>query len=481
MLITYRKVGVDLIPSRQWRYPRILIKVISGSDLNSVKILVMKSVQFFGAAGEVTGSNYLVTGDNGDNVLVDLGMFQGEEVVEEDNFLPLNYDVSSLLGVFITHAHLDHCGRLPLLVRQGFAGKIYTTEATAEIIRLSLLDASRIAIENQIPLAFKADEVEQICSQIKIVEYERPFRVGGFSVEFRNAGHILGSASIGIADSETIVFSGDLGNTPEDLIKPTVFFDKAEYVVMESTYGGKSHPIEDVQGIMQREVNEIERVGGVLLIPAFSVERTQEVLHRIGHLRQDRKMSLGTKIFLDSPMAIEVTELFEQYPQLYNDELRKDKSPFNFSNLTFTETPRASKLILKVNGPKIIIAGSGMMNGGRILKHLQSFGSNPQTRILIVGYQAMGTLGREILEGAKQVLIKDKPVSIRASVTEIETLSSHADQPRLLNWLKQIQGIKKVFITHGEIPSSQALSEKIKSEIGIEDITMPTKGQKYDL
>lgn len=442
----------------------------------------MKSIQFLGASGGVTGSSYLLTGDTGGTILIDLGMFQGTDDTENSNFLLHSLDGHTLSAVLLTHAHLDHCGRLPLLIKENFSGKIYATEATKMITHLSLLDTAAIAQEEKKPVLYTKDEVEKVCANIEPVLYDTLFTIGNFSITFRNAGHILGSASIEVSDknSQTIVFSGDLGNSPQGLIQPTEYITRADIVVMESTYGDSIHPAEDAAAILQQEMNEIEKTGGTLLIPAFSIERTQEILHIIGHLKKNNRVD-ETPVFLDSPMAIAVTEIFKKYPTLYNAELSQDLHPFDFPNLTCTNTVEESKAIAKVKTPKIIIAGSGMMSGGRIVHHLSNYISLPTTHVLIVGYQAAGTLGREILEGAKQIIIYDKHIPVRATITKMEALSSHADQPKLLQWLKPIQNVKKVFLVHGEDRQRTVLAEKIQTEIGIQHVILPTKNQVYQL
>ena len=443
----------------------------------------MKKIQFLGAtSGEVTGSSYLLTGAAGDTLLIDLGMYQGVPKTQQLNFLPLSFDPSKLTGVLLTHAHLDHCGRLPLLVKNGFTGTIYTTPATRDITYVSLLDCAAIAQNDKSDMVlYTEEEVHQTMACMKSIEYNTPTTIGKFSVVFRDAGHILGSASIEISTKtprpHTVVFSGDLGNTPQDLIRETYLIDHADAVVMESTYGDSTHPPEDVPGILQKEINAVENTGATLLIPAFSIQRTQELLHRIGHLKADSKVNADTPVFLDSPMAIKVTEIFKNYPQLYNEELSKDTQPFDFPGLKQTETVAESKRILEVPGAKVIISGSGMMSGGRIIYHLKNYISDSATRLLIGGYQAADTLGRIIEEGAKHIRIHDDTVQVNAIITKIESLSSHADQPKLLDWLRHIKGVKKVFLTHGENPQREALAGKIKSEMGIDDVLLPAKDQ----
>lgn len=444
----------------------------------------MSTLKFLGAAGNVTGSSYLLTGEQNTTLLIDLGMFQEAETAEVFNIQPLNFDVSTLDGVLLTHGHLDHCGRLPLLAIENYKGKIYATEPTIEIATLNMLDSAEISQKDRnSAVLYTEDDVNEILSKIQIVKYDQPFSVGEFSIILRNAGHILGSASIEVRDHQgkVIVFSGDLGNTPQDLIPPTQQISKANVVVMESTYGDTSHPNENIYDVFTKEVAEIEKNNGVLLIPAFSIERAQEIVHILGHLTQQNKIKHTTTIFLDSPMAIKVTEIFKNYPELYNQELAQDLQPFEFDNLVYTNSFEESKDILKADDPKIIIAGSGMLSGGRILHHLKHYISLSTTRLLIVGYQAEDTLGREILNGAKEITIDDKVIRIQSTVTETKSLSSHADAPKLLNWLKHIQGVTQVFLTHGEDPGRSSLAELIKSEIGISNVVLPLKDQVCEL
>lgn len=428
----------------------------------------MQKLQFFGASGTVTGSNFLLTADDGQELVVDFGMFQGTHDVVELNYKKLSFNAAKLSGVVLTHAHLDHCGRLPLLVYAGFLGKIYMTKPTLALMELVLLDAAKIAKENTswMPL-YTEDEVIKVLNMVETVEYETPFTIGGFSVTLKDAGHILGAASAVITEEsskKTIVFSGDLGNYPEDVVRPTEFIDKADYVVMESTYGDKSHTEEDASQALQEEINIIEKNPGVLLVPAFSLERTQEILHRLHHLKKDGKIAAETLVFLDSPMGIRATRIFEEFKQYFNEELRSHTDdPFHFPGLSITETVEESKGIRTQPKPKVIIAGSGMMSGGRILHHAIHYFADASTRVLFVGYQGEETTGRKILEGAKHVVIDEKQVQINATIHHIEAMSSHADQGKLLKWFDHIQGVKTVFLVHGDEEQRKIFSEKIKA------------------
>lgn len=450
----------------------------------------MKQIEFFGASSdEVTGSNYLLTAADGNQALVDFGMFQGSDELDKKNFEPLNFNPSALQAVFITHGHLDHTGRLPLLVFGGFNGKVYMTEPTRAFVDIILRDSARIAeMDHTKQPLYSIDEVEKLLRMIEIVEYNKPVKIGSFEAVYKDAGHILGSSSIIITDvssdtPDSIVFSGDLGNTPQDIVKPTEYIDKADYVVMESTYGNSSHPDEDPREIIRNEINTVEKTGGVLLIPAFAIERTQELLHIIHHLKKDGKIKADTPIFLDSPMGIHATEVYLEFEGFYNEEIKSHGTeiPFNFEGLVITDEARHSRAIIESPPPKVIIAGSGMMSGGRILHHATNYLADPSTRILFVGYQADDTIGRQIMEGAKSVKIDKVSVQVKAHVTEIKTLSSHADLPRLITWLKHIQGVKKVFITHGETAERQGLKEAIEKEIGIKEVYTPQFNEVFFL
>lgn len=463
----------------------------------------MKTIQFFGACGMVTGSCYLLTGDGGDQILIDMGMFQESDELGKLNYEPLHFDVSHLSGVVLTHAHLDHSGRLPLLVKSGYKGKIYMTKATRMLAALVLADSAKIAMENnnhmhgngnKIPptpfnkggdertrqeLLYTEDDVECLLNKIETQEYDTAFSVGEFQVIFRDAGHILGSASIEICEStgRKIVFSGDLGNTPEDMIRPTEKIGQADYIVMESTYGARLHREEDPTEVLKEEINAIEKTAGVLLIPSFSIERAQEILHRINHLKNSKKIAAETKVFLDSPMSIRATEIFRRSPELFNaelsTELKTDHDPFDFPGLTLCEKAEDSKTILLNPGPKVIISGSGMMHGGRVLHHAVNYLPDSNTRLLLVGYQAPGTLGRFLEEGMTRVRIYDQEVQVRAHVRMLEAMSCHADQKKLLLWLGGITGVKKVFLTHGDDEARKILNDKIKSELQLKDLVAP--------
>jgi metallo-beta-lactamase family protein len=283
---------------------------------------------------------------------------------------------------------------------------------------------------------------------------------------------------------QRIVFSGDLGSKQETLLRPTELIGRADIVIMESTYGDKDHSIEDPKRIIHDEINAIEQNGGTLLIPAFSIEKTQEILHIIDHLKKDKKVQDKTQIFLDSPMAIKATQTYKQFSFLYSDELRdhcKHDDPFDFPGLSMIVSANRSKLIRQVAAPKTIIAGSGMMSGGRILYHAQQYLKDPTTRLLFVGYQAEGTIGRQILEGAKTVNIYGQNIPIHSHIRRTQAMSSHAGQTQLLKWLSTMKGIDKIFITHGEETPRQTLADKITNELDHHDITLPQLGDEVEI
>lgn len=441
-----------------------------------------------GAAGTVTGSCYALTSQAGDSILIDCGMFQGSPELDELNFQPFQFAIENLQGAVLTHAHLDHCGRLPLLLKHGFHQPIYMTAPTLDIASISLADSAKIhaSAQEEDKVLYEQKEVDAILERAKVVAYHQTFSLGSFTITMRDAGHILGSASLEIIDTSAtsqlrkIIFSGDLGNTPQSLIQPTEYFPSADTVVMESTYGDRTHALEDAQTMLEKEVRLIEQSGGVLLIPAFSIERSQELLHAFHHLKLDKKISAVMPVFFDGPMATKVNEVFHQYPNLLNDEFRPEilaESGLTFPGLQVVRKPDESHQIQEVTGPKVIIAGSGMMTGGRILQHAANYLPQPSTRLLFVGYQGENTLGRQILDGQKHVTINNRSITINATISKMSALSSHADQPRLLTWLSKIQGVQKVFLTHGEDGPRTQLAGRIQQKLQIANIALPQLNQ----
>lgn len=448
-------------------------------------------IKFLGAAGTVTGSSYILTSGSGRSILIDLGMFQGTTAIDALNYEPYEYDCSQLSGALLTHAHLDHCGRLPILYSHGYTGEVWMTPTTKDLTELSLLDSAKIAKQDGRTILYDTELVQRTIAQCRTVNYRDPIQVADFMVTFRDAGHILGSAILEIEDLQPdsemkkIVFSGDLGNTPEELVMPTEMIDQADVVVMESTYGDRLHPQEKAIDALQAEINAVETNGGTLLLPAFSLERTQELLHFILHLKKEKKIHINTPVFLDSPMATRATNIYRKYVELFNQHIRthfqKEEDPFSFPGLEVMIQPTDRDKISDKNQIQVIIAGSGMMTGGRILRHAAHYLSLPSTRLLLTGFQGEETLGRELEEGSEMVMIEDQEVPVQASVNITRAMSSHADQGQLLNWLGAIQGVKKVILTHGEDGPRTALKQKISEELGIADIELPVLHQELSV
>lgn len=443
-------------------------------------------LKFLGAAGTVTGSSYLLSANSGDQLLIDLGLYQGPAKIEQLSYLPLEADCSQITGVVLTHAHLDHCGRMPIIERLGFTGNVYMTAPTAELTQLTLLDSAKINQEDHPDnYLYDREQVFNLTKRFKIVGYDQPFSVGAFKITLRDAGHIIGSASVEAeVEGKKIVFSGDLGNTPEDLTNPTRNISSADVVVMESTYGDKTHPVGEAMDILRAEINTIESANSTLLIPAFSLERTQELLHIISHLKAKKLVKRDTAVYLDSPMAQKATNIYKKYRSFLNLEVKKDfvlSNPFTFPGLHIVRDHEHSINLDQNTGAKVIIAGSGMMTGGRIVHHAKYFLPFSSTRLLFVGYQGEETLGRQILSGEKEVEIDGERIHINAQIIDTQVMSSHADQPRLISWLRSIKNVRKVILTHGEDIPRGVLAHTISAELAIGDVDLPVLNQEIEL
>ena len=450
----------------------------------------MIQLTFAGAARQVTGSCYFVKTTTA-NFLVDCGLFQGGRVSEARNEEPFPFDAKALDFVVLTHAHLDHCGRLPLLYKRGFRGTIYTVEPTVPLARIVLEDAAGLIMEEAereggTPLYTEAD-IPPLFDHFTPCGYHKPVVVKGVEIVFYDAGHILGSASVSVkADGETVAFSGDLGNPPTPLLNPTEYISSADYVVIESTYGNRRH--EDFHLRQQRLMAAIRTSiakGGVLLIPSFALERTQEILHDINAAVEKGKLPFFP-MFLDSPMAIKATEVYRQFTHYYNPaamrELAADEDLFSFPGLTMTSTSNESKGINQVPPPKVIMAGSGMMHGGRILHHLRQYLHSPTCTLLIVGFLVENSIGRRLLDGEKTVTIMGETIHAKANIEAIGAFSGHADQPKLLEWISHVTpSPKKVFITHGEEQSALDLAESVKSMTTGVKTVVPYQGDTITL
>ena len=444
-------------------------------------------LSFYGGVGEATGANYIL--ESGDTkVMVDCGLHQGSHYAERENFETFPYDCTSVNAVFITHSHLDHIGRLPSLVKAGFTGTIYATGATRDFAELMLLDSEHLLLkeaerEKREPLYNSAD-IERTMSKWIGLNYHQEVSVGAFKVKLYDAGHILGSAIVHITEVATgkvIVFSGDLGNTPAPIIQPTEMIDAADYCVVESTYGDRVHAnVDERRGMLEKAVDDTVRAGGTLMIPTFAMERTQELLYHLHQLFEEGRIP-RVPVFIDSPLAIKLTAVYKKHESYFNATTRHIAASgddiLNFPGLHLTLTTEQSKEINNVPPPKIVIAGSGMSNGGRILHHESRYLSDPKSEIIFVGYQANGSLGRELLDGATEVKIFGETVPVRCREVNIPGYSAHADQPRLLAWVGAMRSsLKKVFVVQGEQESSEVLAGKITSEFAV-TAEVPTPGE----
>ena len=449
-------------------------------------------LNFFGAAQNVTGSCYLVEA-NGARILIDCGLYQ-ERDLKQRNWDAFPVSPATINAVLLTHAHLDHCGRLPKLVKEGFRGKIFCTPATADIAQIIMKDSAFLQEEDikhkkarheeqgktspfpYEPLYTVAD-VDKTIPLLTPVGYKTPVPVAsGMTAIFREAGHIFGSTSIRLSveqggKSRTILFSGDVGRWNMPIINDPDPFDEADYVLVESTYGDRTHgETKDIPGELARIINETNKAGGNIVIPSFAVERTQELLYHLNALQRENRIP-HLLTFVDSPMAIKVTDIFKKHPELFDEEtrelLRKGIHPCDLPGLTMANTVDQSKSINHIKGTAIIIAGSGMCTGGRIKHHLKNNLSRPESTILFVGYQAVGTLGRLILEGVDPIRIFGVEQPIKARIEKIDGFSAHADQNELLRWITALKKApRRVFITHGEPDAANAFKKLLSEKTG---------------
>ncbi len=439
---------------------------------------------FCGAARIVTGSCYLVESGS-DKILIDCGMFQGVKDVTRHNYEPFRFDPRTISYVLLTHAHIDHSGLLPKLVKEGFRGKIFATSASIDLCHIMLADSAEVqksetedenrrreseGLPPRNPL-YSMDDVQATLPHFQEVEYGRTYSITrNIQARYLDAGHIIGSAIIELFVTENnetkkIVFSGDLGQWDVPIIHDPTMVEEADYVVMESTYGDRLHEdLKQRDDILLSYVKETYNKRGKLLIPSFAVERTQELLYAFNKMILAGKFP-DEKVFLDSPLAIKATEIFEKHREFYDREAFKYKNPFNFPNLVETSSVEESKGINTYGRPCVVIAGNGMVTGGRIRHHLRHGLSDPRNTVLFVGYQAEGTLGRQILEGAKSVKMMGLEIEVKAEIKRIDSFSAHADYEELLKWVNGfVQKPKKIFITHGEEASAEEFGKRLTKQ-----------------
>lgn len=428
-------------------------------------------ISFHGGAREVTGACYLLESAN-TKILIDCGLFQGSREWDDLNFEDFKFDPKTIDVVFVTHGHLDHVGRLAKLVQKGFNGKIYSTSPTRDLAQLILDDALHLA-ERENKALFNHEDLEKTFTLWENLSYGEEIGIGDVSVKLREAGHILGSSFVEInAEDKHILFTGDLGNIPSVLVPPPEKFQDIEYLIIESTYGNRAHEAVGERVLkLERAVEDIAARGGALMIPAFATERTQDILHLLNEMLLFKRIP-EIPVFVDAPLAIRVTEVFEKYPQFYKEEIKDlfSKHPhlFRFKKLRLTQTPEESKEINNVPSPKVILAGSGMMNGGRILHHAKRYLSDPKSILLIIGYQGAGSLGRRLLDGEKLVKIFGEEISVEAEIRQIGGFSAHADNPQLFSFVESNRDfLKRVFVVQGEDQEALHFSQEIKDRLGV--------------
>ncbi|MDO8523740.1 MAG: MBL fold metallo-hydrolase [bacterium] len=450
------------------------------------------TVTFARGARRVTGSNFLIEADDGGKtkrILIDCGLAQGERFCESVNREKFSYDPASVDAIFFTHAHADHIGLFPKLVKEGFRGKAYATAPTRALMPIMLEDSLHIMADeakrcdDEAP--YTAEDVTRAVSMVEELPYGKKIQLSaGFSVTLYNAGHIIGSASAAIdAFGTRAVFTGDLGRVPAILVPDREVSKDIEYLFIESVYGNRVHEsIQTSEGILRTAVEDTRKKKGVLLIPAFSLERTQIILSAL-----DRMFSGSGEaplpVFLDSPLAAKVTEVYERFPEFLRSDIqeriKKGDDPFSFPALRVTADSQDSHEIDKIPGPKIIIAGAGMSHGGRIRRHEAKYLSDPGTTLLLSGYQAAGSLGRRIKDGARSVEIDGVHVSVRAQVKSLDGFSAHADRDDLLGYVEQASP-KQAFVILGETESASFLAQRIQGFLDI-PVTVPREGERVEL
>ena len=449
----------------------------------------MASLTAFGGVGKVTGANFLFEA-GGKRILIDCGLLQGDKDAYKINSASFEYDPASIDVLIVTHAHTDHIGRIPKLVHDGFKGVIYSTPPTKEIVPVMYDDAIGIMGYHEKKFGEKSiynkQDVDQALSLWKDVLYNKETDLGGVSFVFKDAGHILGSATVEFnVDGKKFVFTGDLGNSPSPLLRDTEKLENADYLVMESVYGDRNHESkEERDRKFKSAVKETIERGGTVLIPAFSLERTQIILFQLNNLIESGEIK-SVPVFLDSPLGIAVTGIYKESKEYFNEETRKQIESgddiFSFPNLEFTDSTRESKQIGKTQGAKIILAGSGMSVGGRVINHERELLPDSKNTLLLVGYQSVGSLGRRLEEGAKSVTIYGETVPVRAEVRKVSGFSSHKDSEHLLEFVADSKDtLKKVFVAMGEPKSSLFLAQRIKDFLGVETV-YPERGKKYEL
>jgi metallo-beta-lactamase family protein len=460
-------------------------------------------ISFHGADRAVTGSCHMIE-CAGHKILIDCGLYQGGRELHEENAEDFGFDPATIDFLLLTHAHLDHCGRIPLLSKRGFRGEIITTAASRELARLVMLDSAHLQEEEAeyqsrkkarhghrhhiTPLYTVLDALNSTEHLGRTASYNHPLELApGLRATFLDAGHILGSASIYLELEEqgkrrSVLFSGDLGNAGRHLLRNPVTPDKADVVVMETTYGDRLHKslVPSVEELYEAVNDTFER-GGNIIIPTFALERAQELLYYLREGVEQNHLPRTTQVFLDSPMAISATEIFERHPECYEPDVaelfREGRDPFHLPGLHFTRETAESIALNRVNGGAVILAGSGMCTGGRVRHHLRQNLWREESSIVFVGYAASRTLARYIIDGATTVRIFGETIPVRARIYTINGFSAHADQDELLAWHRKIGGVERTFLVHGE----EEVMASFATKLAPAQIEMPTQGQVFSL
>lgn len=447
-------------------------------------------VTFCGGAGTVTGSNFLLEAD-GKKILIDCGLTQGLKLAEDINWSPFPYDPKEIDFLFVTHAHVDHIGRIPKLIHEGFRGAIYSTPPTRSLSVPMLEDTSDILSGNRyfdLSKIYSEDNLESALSLWKGISYHETLKITeNLSAAFYNTGHILGSGMVLFTyNGKKILFTGDLGNSPSPLLPNFESVSGVDYLIMESVYGDRNHESRnDRQRFLEEAFEENFKKKGTLIIPVFSLERSQELLLELNTLVENRRVPV-MPIFLDSPLAIRLTEVFKQYKEYFNETAQKvmrggDQHLFDFPGLRLTMRAEESRMINEVPPPKVIIAGSGMSLGGRIVHHERHYLPDPKNTLLLLGYQSVGSPGRLLQEGVKTVSITGEYVKVNAKVKTIFGYSGHMDSDGLLRFAKSMEeSLKKVFVVMGEPKSAMFLVQKLRDNLGLHAYA-PEQGESVEL